>query len=196
MKVVVVLKVKKFEKTIDNVRQIMMKVEKIFHIWGNFKWDLRYILKSSKSANESNLEKYDQIWSNILKFDRKVFPDAASLVSRECRLVNFLTWPRQIPFPPASLLFAGIDVLLSVRPLNTIHPLKVRLCMPGRPWGFVKLWCSLGSLRASGEFPQAPGHLYKDETHSDNDGNYCEANGRATLRACAGDQANQTEAIQ
>jgi hypothetical protein len=32
---------------------------------------------------------------------------------------NLFNVPRQVPFPPAKALFAGIDVLLSVRPFNT-----------------------------------------------------------------------------
>ena len=54
-----------------------------------------------------------------------ILSEAAGLVSRRCHLVALLTQPCQIPFPPASLLFAGIDTLLGVRPLNTICSLKV-----------------------------------------------------------------------
>ena len=37
---------------------------------------------------------------------------------RTGHLVNHLMRSRQIPFPPTTILFAGIDTLLGVRPLN------------------------------------------------------------------------------
>ena len=49
-----------------------------------------------------------------------VLGEAVSLVSHTCRIVSLLTWPRQVPFPPANALLAGIDILLSVRLLNAI----------------------------------------------------------------------------
>ena len=58
------------------------------------------------------------------------------MLSRE-----FLTGPRQIPFPPANVLFAGIDVLLTVRPLNmSFKQLSVI-------YGFARL--PVGSRRAT-----------------------------------------------
>ena len=44
-----------------------------------------------------------------------ILGEATSLVSHICNLESLLIWPRQIPFPPASILFAGIDTLLTVR---------------------------------------------------------------------------------
>ena len=45
---------------------------------------------------------------------------AVGLVSCKSRLAGLLTRPRQIPFPPASALFAGIGTLLDVCPFNTL----------------------------------------------------------------------------
>ena len=56
---------------------------------------------------------------NIIQSFSGVLGEAASLVSLTCHLVTLLTWPRQVPFPPAKALFVGIDVLLSVRPFDT-----------------------------------------------------------------------------
>jgi len=56
-----------------------------------------------------------------------ILSETAYLVSRKCHLASLLTRPRQIPFPPAFILFAGIDTLLGVRPLNIICPPKVLL---------------------------------------------------------------------
>ena len=49
-----------------------------------------------------------------------ILGEAVSLVSATYRPVNPLTWSRQVPFPPAKAVFTSIDVLLVVRPLNTI----------------------------------------------------------------------------
>ena len=49
--------------------------------------------------------------------------------------VNLLTWPRQIPFSPAKAVFTSIDVLLTVRPLNTL---------------FNQFLCNLGRCQAAG----------------------------------------------
>jgi hypothetical protein len=54
-----------------------------------------------------------------------ILGQAASLVSQPCHLASLLCDFHQIPFPPASALFVGIDTLLSVRPLNI--PPKVPL---------------------------------------------------------------------
>jgi hypothetical protein len=47
-----------------------------------------------------------------------VLSGAAGLVSCKSHLVGLLTRPRQMPFPPASALFVGIDTLLSVRSIG------------------------------------------------------------------------------
>ena len=70
------------------------------------------------------------------------------------------------------------------------------MSMPGCQWGFIELRCSLRSLRALGQFRQASGHLHVDQSHSDYDRYHREDNGRITLGACPGDQANYPEAIQ
>ena len=44
-----------------------------------------------------------------------ILSEAVGLVSHTYHLVGLLTRLRQIPFPPAGLLFAGIDTLLGVR---------------------------------------------------------------------------------
>jgi hypothetical protein len=56
----------------------------------------------------------------ILQAFSGILGEAASLVSHTCNPRSLLTWPRQIPFPPASILFAGIDALLAVRPFEYI----------------------------------------------------------------------------
>jgi hypothetical protein len=43
-----------------------------------------------------------------------------SLVSVIDHPVISLTWPRQVNLSPAKAVFTSIDVLLSVRPLNTL----------------------------------------------------------------------------
>ena len=53
---------------------------------------------------------------NVLQAFSGILEGVASLVSDTCYLVSLLTRPRQIPFPPVSALFVGIDVLLAVRP--------------------------------------------------------------------------------
>ena len=47
-----------------------------------------------------------------------ILKEAVGHVSHTGHLVNHLTCPRQIPFPPASICFVGIDTLLGVRPWN------------------------------------------------------------------------------
>jgi hypothetical protein len=54
-----------------------------------------------------------------------ILGEAARLVSQPCHLASLLCDLHQIPFPPASALFVGIDTLLGVRPLNI--PFKVPL---------------------------------------------------------------------
>ena len=54
-----------------------------------------------------------------------ILGEAASLVSQSSHLAGLLCDFLQIPFPPASALFVGIDTLLGVRPLNI--PFKVPL---------------------------------------------------------------------
>ena len=54
----------------------------------------------------------------VLQAFSGILGEAVSLVSVAYHPADFLPRPRQIPFPPASLLFTGIDTLLDVRPLN------------------------------------------------------------------------------
>ena len=55
----------------------------------------------------------------ILQAFSGILGETVNLVGHSCRLVGFFkTRSRQIPFPPASVLFAGIDTLLSVRPFD------------------------------------------------------------------------------
>jgi fungal STAND N-terminal Goodbye domain len=54
----------------------------------------------------------------VLQAFSGILGEAASLVSHLCYLVSYLTRSGQIPFPPANILYAGIDALLSVRPFN------------------------------------------------------------------------------
>jgi hypothetical protein len=49
-----------------------------------------------------------------------ILGEALSLVSVAFHPVNLLTRSRQIPFSPANAVFTSIDVLLTVRPLNTL----------------------------------------------------------------------------
>jgi fungal STAND N-terminal Goodbye domain len=49
-----------------------------------------------------------------------ILGEAVSLVSYTCHIVSLLTRSRQVTFPPANALLAGIDVLLSVRLLNAL----------------------------------------------------------------------------
>ena len=46
---------------------------------------------------------------------------AVTLVSHKYDLVTLLNRLRQVPFPPLTAVFAGISVLLDVRPLNTLY---------------------------------------------------------------------------
>ena len=57
---------------------------------------------------------------NILWGFSRVLGREADLVSDRSHLVSLLTRPRQVPIPPPNALFAGIDLLLDVRPLNTL----------------------------------------------------------------------------
>ena len=54
----------------------------------------------------------------VLQAFSGILGEAAGMVSHTYNLWSLLTRPRQIPFPPTNLLFAGIDTLLAVRPLN------------------------------------------------------------------------------
>jgi soluble cytochrome b562 len=49
-----------------------------------------------------------------------ILGEAVGLVNHTFHLVTLLIGLRQVPFPPAKALFVGIDVLLSVRPFNTL----------------------------------------------------------------------------
>jgi hypothetical protein len=46
--------------------------------------------------------------------------DLVSVIYYSVLSVKISTWPRQVPFPPAKALFAGIDVLLAVRSSSTL----------------------------------------------------------------------------
>jgi hypothetical protein len=49
-----------------------------------------------------------------------ILGEAVTLVSHKYDLVTLLNRLRQVPFPPARALFVGIDVLVAVRPSNTL----------------------------------------------------------------------------
>jgi fungal STAND N-terminal Goodbye domain len=68
---------------------------------------------------------------NVIQAFSGILGEAVSLVSDTRHLVTLLTWPRQVPFPPVKALFVGIDVLLSVRPFNTLFnqfPCDIWVC--------------------------------------------------------------------
>ena len=55
----------------------------------------------------------------VLQAFSGIMGEAAGMVSHTTNHSSLLqTWPRQIPFPPANILFAGIDTLLAVRALD------------------------------------------------------------------------------
>jgi fungal STAND N-terminal Goodbye domain len=56
----------------------------------------------------------------VLQAFSGILGEAASLVSVQALLISadLFTWRRQVPFPPASALLAGIDTLLDVRSSN------------------------------------------------------------------------------
>jgi hypothetical protein len=58
----------------------------------------------------------------VLQAFSGILSGAVGLVSHTCHLVSLLTCPqsRQVPFPPASALLVGFDVLLAVRHLNML----------------------------------------------------------------------------
>ena len=56
----------------------------------------------------------------VLQAFSGILGEAVSLVSHKCHSFTHLKGLRQVPFPPAKALFVGIDVLLAVRPLNTL----------------------------------------------------------------------------
>ena len=58
----------------------------------------------------------------VLQAFSGILGEAVSLVT--FHLIDLLTRPRQVPFPPAKALFVGIDVLLDVRPYSTISLLS------------------------------------------------------------------------
>ena len=49
-----------------------------------------------------------------------ILGEAVTLVSNKYDLVTLINRFRQVPFPPAKALFVGIEVLISVRPSNTL----------------------------------------------------------------------------
>ena len=72
-----------------------------------------------------------------------ILGEAVSLVSVTYQPVNFLTRPCQVHFSPAKVIFASIDVLLTVRLLNTLFnqvTCESRLkTMPGCQCGQIEL---------------------------------------------------------
>ena len=83
---------------------------------------LREREKAFKDYREGNrrLINYLSPAVNVIQAFSGVLGAAVSLVSHTCHLVTLLTQPRQVPFPPAKAIFVGIDVLLAVRPFNTL----------------------------------------------------------------------------
>jgi hypothetical protein len=57
---------------------------------------------------------------NVIQAFSGILGEAISLVSHKDDLVTLLNRLRQVPFPPSKALFVGIDVLLAVRPSNTL----------------------------------------------------------------------------
>ena len=57
---------------------------------------------------------------NVIHAFSGILGEAISLVSHKVDLVTLLNRLCQVPFPPAKALFVGIDVLLAVRPSNTL----------------------------------------------------------------------------
>jgi hypothetical protein len=57
---------------------------------------------------------------NVIQAFSGILGEAISLVSHKVDLLTLLNRLRQVPFPPAKALFIGIDVLLAVRPSNTL----------------------------------------------------------------------------
>jgi hypothetical protein len=70
------------------------------------------------------------------------------------------------------------------------------MSMLGCRWGLIELRCPTRSFRVFREFPQAPGDLYDDPTHSNNDGYHHQDNGRITFSARSSDKANEAGAVQ
>ena len=56
----------------------------------------------------------------VLQAFSGILGEAVSLVSLTYHSAGLLTWPRQIPFSPTKAVFTSIDVLLAVRPFNTL----------------------------------------------------------------------------
>ena len=56
----------------------------------------------------------------VLQAFSGILGEAVSLVSHKFNQFTHLNILRQVPFPPAKVLFVGIDVLLYVRPSNTL----------------------------------------------------------------------------
>jgi hypothetical protein len=96
----------------DAILQLLEEREKAFKEYRNGKGRLINCLNPAVRV----LHKFSGILSEAV---------GRGLVSRARYLVDLLTLPRQIPFPPASALFVGIDTLLSVRPSDV--PSKVPL---------------------------------------------------------------------
>jgi hypothetical protein len=68
---------------------------------------------------------------NVLQAFSEILGEEVSQVSDTYHPANLLTWPCQVPFSPTTAVLASIDVLLAVRPLNSLFnwvPCDIRLC--------------------------------------------------------------------
>ena len=57
---------------------------------------------------------------NIIQAISGILGEAVNLVSHNFDPITLLNSLPQVPFPPAKALFVGIDVLLAIRPSNTL----------------------------------------------------------------------------
>jgi hypothetical protein len=78
--------------------------------------------KSFKEYRDNNWRLIDCLTPavRVIQTFSGILGEAVTLVSHKCNLVTLLNRLCQVPFPPAKALFVGIDVLLAVRPSNTL----------------------------------------------------------------------------
>jgi hypothetical protein len=88
--------------------------------------DILRLLQKREKAFKDYRDGYRKLISclspavKVIQLFSGILGEAASLVSYICHLVSYLiTMIPQVPFPPANVLFAGIDALLDVCPLST-----------------------------------------------------------------------------